>query len=562
MKKLRLVGAMCASVLFVYLPLAQADVVEELESVMNNDVFGQSIFASSYVTLGANSTTSCDVSSGAATTLGAGAIVNGSILSEAATTLGANALVNGNVDSGAATSLGGNSTIDGAVSSGAATTYGAGANVNWRSFNNLTLATYARPSPVTQDVIDAQAFLSGLEPDLLLLPGNIGSDVTFSPGVYEVAGPLSISAGTTITLDAEGKAGVFIFNISGYLSFGAGVNVVMINDTEDTRVIWNITGTYISVGVDANIIGDLLAKTYVSTGANSTAGGAYSATWYVIVGAGSEINEQCGPSLTGGENTSPAALDSTEGFVPTDPIDQSVFASSYATLSANSTINGDVSSETTTLGSAAIVHGSILAEAVTTLGANILVNGYVDSGAAATSGAGTEVNWRNLNNSTLATYAKQSPVIQNVIVPQAFLNGLEPDDVLLPGNNGAGVTFSPGVYEVADSEINDPSLGVEVNTPPVAFDGNEGFVTMDPIDQPDSQSGSLFAEDADGDDLTFRVVLGALGNDALDFQLDRKTGEWSIFCLGINDGADSFQWVANDGQADSNVITQYFECEN
>jgi hypothetical protein len=319
MKKPWLVGAMRASVLCVYLPLAQADVVEEVEYVMNKDVFGQSVFASSYATLSANSTINGDVSSGAATTLGAGAIVHGSTLAGAATTLGANALVNGNVDSGAATTLGADSTVDGAVSSGAATTYGAGANVNWRYFNSSTLATYATPSPLTQDVIDAQAFLSGLEPDVLLLPSNIGADMTFSPGVYEVAGPLSVSAGTTITLDAGGNAGVFVFNISDFLSFGAGVNVVMINDTKDTRVIWNITGTYISVGADANIIGDLLAKTYVSTGENSTASAAYSATSYVTVGASSEINE---PSLGLGENTPPVAFDGPDGFVPSDLDDQ------------------------------------------------------------------------------------------------------------------------------------------------------------------------------------------------------------------------------------------------
>jgi predicted acyltransferase (DUF342 family) len=400
MKKTWLVGAMCASVSFVYLPLAQADVVEEVESVMNKDVFGQSVFASSYATLGANSTINGVVSSGAATTLGAGAIVHGSTLAGAATTLGANVIVNGNVDSGAATTLGANATVDGAISSGAATTYGAGASVNWRNFNSSTLATYATPSPVTQDVIDTQAFLSGLEPDVVLLPGNIGADKTFSPGVYEVAGPLSVTGGTTITLDAESKAGVFIFNISGFLSFGAGVNVVMINDTEDTRVIWNITGTYISVGADANIIGDLLAKMYVSTGENSTAGGTYSATSYVTVGAGSEINE--------------------------------------------------------------------------------------------------------------------------------------------------------------------PSLGGEENTPPVAFDGPEGFVPTHPNDQPDSQRGALLAEDADGDDLTFRIVegsVGALGNEVLDFNFYPQEGEWSVFCLGLTGGHDSFQWVVNDGQADSNVATQYFTCD-
>ena len=404
MKKPWLVRAMCASVLFVYLPLAQADVVEDVETVMNKNVFGQSVFASSYATLSANSTINGDVSSGAATTLGAGAIVHGSTLAGAATTLGANVLVNGHIDSGAATTLGADSTVDGAVSSGAATTYGAGANVNWLSSNSSTLATYATPSPVIQDVIDAQAFLSGLEPDVVLLAGNIGADVTYGSGVYEVAGPLSVSAGTTITLDAQNESGVFIFNISDFLSFGAGVNVVMINNTQDTRVIWNITGTYISVGADANIIGDLLAKTYVSTGENSTAGAAYSATSYVTIGAGSEINE---PSLGGGDNTPPVAYNGPEGFVPTDAIDQ------------------------------------------------------------------PDYEW-----------------------------------------DEQGYSF-------------------------------------------------LVAEDAEDDDLTFRLIpnsLGTFGNDVRDFQFNPATGEWRAFCIGINGGHDSFQWVANDGQADSNVATQYFIC--
>ncbi|MFT7009318.1 MAG: putative acyltransferase (DUF342 family) [Colwellia sp.] len=402
MKKPWLVGAMCASVLFVYLPLAQANVVDEVETVMNKNVFGQSVFASSYATLSANSTINGDVSSGAATTLGAGAIVHGSTLAGAATTLGANVLVNGHVDSGAATTLGADSTVDGAVSSGAATTYGAGANVNWLNINSFTLATYATPSPVTQDIIDAQAFLSGLDPDTVLLPGNIGADMTFIHGVYEVAGPLSVSAGTTITLDAQNQSGVFIFNISDFLSFGAGVNVVMINDTEDTRVIWNITGTYISVGADANIIGDLLAKTYVSTGENSTAGGAYSATSYVTVGAGSEINE---PSLGGGDNTPPVASNGPTGFLPRDLNDQ-------------------------------------------------------------------------------------------------------------PDESKPGFKF-------------------------------------------------LFAEDADGDSLTYRLVadsLGPLGNNVKYFEFDQVTGKWIVDCIGVYGGHDSFQWVANDGQADSNVATQYFLC--
>jgi hypothetical protein len=69
--------------------------------------------------------------------------------------------------------------------------------------------------------------------------------------------------------------------------------------------------------------------------------------------------------------------------------------------------------------------------------------------------------------------------------------------------------------------------------------------------------------DKPGDDLTFRVVLGSigpLGNDVIEFQLNPETGEWSVLCIGVVGGHDSFQWVANDGQADSNVATQYFVC--
>jgi hypothetical protein len=106
---------------------------------------------------------------------------------------------------------------------------------------------------------------------------------------------------------------------------------------------------------------------------------------------------------------------------------------------------------------------------------------------------------------------------------------------------------------------------VPANTPPVAFDGPVGFVPILLSDQPDTLfGGSLFAEDTDGDDLTFIIVpgsLGPIGNTVFDFQLDPETGEWSVsFCIGAVGGHDSFQWVANDGQADSNVATQYFVC--
>jgi hypothetical protein len=108
-----------------------------------------------------------------------------------------------------------------------------------------------------------------------------------------------------------------------------------------------------------------------------------------------------------------------------------------------------------------------------------------------------------------------------------------------------------------------PLVAVPANTPPVALNDPEGFEPTQWYDQPQSHNRKLSAEDADGDDLTFRVVLGSIGpleNNVIEFQLNPETGEWFVWCNGVNGGHDSFQWVANDGQADSNVVKQYFVC--
>jgi hypothetical protein len=134
------------------------------------------------------------------------------------------------------------------------------------------------------------------------------------------------------------------------------------------------------------------------------------------------------------------------------------------------------------------------------------------------------------------------------------------DDCKVSADQLADFVIKDGSYSFGSLEA------VPANTPPVAFDGPEGFVPTQPNDQP-YESGPglkfLLAEDANGDSLTFIVVpgsLGALGNNFSDFQLNPETGEWSVGCIGLNGGHDSFQWVANDGQADSNVATQYFVC--
>jgi hypothetical protein len=49
-----------------------------------------------------------------------------------------------------------------------------------------------------------------------------------------------LSAGVTITRDAERQDSEFIFNVGGFVALAATVDVV-INGAENTRVVWSST---------------------------------------------------------------------------------------------------------------------------------------------------------------------------------------------------------------------------------------------------------------------------------------------------------------------------------
>jgi hypothetical protein len=264
--------------------------IDPVDQAMSTNMFDQCIFAQGYVSLGASAEVKGHVWAGAATTAGLGADVDGTVVSGAATTLGGSVVIGGDIRSGAASTLGANSEVAGTVVSGGATTLGSGATKG-----SVSLAPDSSFDPVVGELKDAQDFLGGLQPDFEKIGHNIGTDETWTAGVHQITGSLSVSAAVTITLDAQGNDADFIINVSGYASLGAGVKVVLANAPagHSIRVLWNVTGTYMSLGADAEIEGMLLANTYISTGANSKlSGGAYSATSYVTTGAGSTIN--CG----------------------------------------------------------------------------------------------------------------------------------------------------------------------------------------------------------------------------------------------------------------------------
>ncbi|MGK0332890.1 MAG: hypothetical protein ACI89G_002989, partial [Minisyncoccia bacterium] len=255
-------------------------------AVPTQPAFDQLVFAGTYVTSGEGSTINGNALAGSYLTTGASATIDGNSVAVAAVTLGAGATVSGNVESGAA------------------------------------ITTGPTVTAAQQDLLDEQNFLNGLSPDFEPLPGNIATDVTFTPGVHNVAGLLTLAAGKTTYLDAQGDPNAeFIFNISDYLTFGAGANVVVTNGGSNARVVWNVTGGYVTVGAGAKVVGTVMAYGYVSTGANAvlsgagaSCGGVYSVASYVSIGAYATVGTPgCGPDPLPVQSIVPSAIPSDQG---------------------------------------------------------------------------------------------------------------------------------------------------------------------------------------------------------------------------------------------------------
>jgi hypothetical protein len=238
------------------------------------DVFGNTVFAATYVSTGE------------------GANVRGDVVSGTYLTTGASSTITGNTQSGTVTTLGAGATVLGSVVS-SSTVLGAGASAGT---GNTLLTT---PADGSAQLATEQSDLNDLTGGTAQGLGDVPAGITYSSGVYDITGLRTYTADTTIVLDANGTDDDFVFNVSNYITFGAGVKVVMANLPESVpapQVFWN-AGGYISIGAGANILGTVIAKTYVSTGANSTVNGpsgecggaVYSQSSYVSVGAGASV---------------------------------------------------------------------------------------------------------------------------------------------------------------------------------------------------------------------------------------------------------------------------------
>jgi hypothetical protein len=134
--------------------------------------------------------------------------------------------------------------------------------------------------------------------------------LTFTPGTF-YGSTLSIVAGATVTLDAQGDPdAVFFFQAETTMLIGAGCSILLINGAQAQNVNWAI-GTTLTVGADAHIEGSIVAGTAIVFGARTVVRG-------VIV---------AGTALT---------------FGATTLVDGSVVAGTAVTFGATTQVNGSV----------------------------------------------------------------------------------------------------------------------------------------------------------------------------------------------------------------------------
>lgn len=131
------------------------------------------------------------------------------------------------------------------------------------------------------------AFVNGAKTDLVaayssasqVTTGVIAADLggqTLTAGVYDdndAPNSLSIDAGETLTLDAEGDAdAVFIFKTGSTLTTGAGSTVSLINGASACNVFWQI-GSSATLGTGTTFAGNILALTSITDDGGATVNG-------------------------------------------------------------------------------------------------------------------------------------------------------------------------------------------------------------------------------------------------------------------------------------------------
>jgi hypothetical protein len=120
------------------------------------------------------------------------------------------------------------------------------------------------------DLATAYADAAGRTPDRSI-PADLGG-VTLTPGVYAY-GTVGLTAGTTLTLDAQGNpAAVFILQAGSTLITGAGTHVTLSGGAQACNVFWQV-GSSATLGASSVLTGTILASTSITIGGGVTIDG-------------------------------------------------------------------------------------------------------------------------------------------------------------------------------------------------------------------------------------------------------------------------------------------------
>jgi hypothetical protein len=200
------------------------------------------------------------------------------MISGAAVTLNGTARIVGDLAIDPANALNGTGTVSGSIHNGDVIAHQARLDQN-AAFTDASTRSSAQTCAVSGNLV-------------AMPPPPCGTNTgTFTPGLYKSGSTLTIAAGGTIILDAQGNAnGVFMFQMGTALTTGTGSTVVLANGAQAKNVWW-IAPAGATLGVTSVFVGTVLADTGAVTVNNGTtvAGRLFSNSAAATVNTGSTV---------------------------------------------------------------------------------------------------------------------------------------------------------------------------------------------------------------------------------------------------------------------------------
>ena len=130
------------------------------------------------------------------------------------------------------------------------------------------------------------------------LPAMAGA--TLTPGLYTSGAAAGLAASTTVTLNAGGDPdAVFVFQVNGALSLGAGAKVKLTGGAQASHIFWQVNGAF-ALGANGLFAGTVLASTTGGIGVDSVVNGRVLAQTAVTMDTDQFYSAPPTVTLTGG----------------------------------------------------------------------------------------------------------------------------------------------------------------------------------------------------------------------------------------------------------------------